>query len=239
MNRKYLVAIAVAAVVVIGLIIIIPLLTGGGDDTAAVPSGDTSVQAPPLAPGATMPPGHPAVGGDTGQPGDTTGTTVSLDAFVASAEAAYKANPKDMKALLALGDAYIQANRPDDAAKIFQEALALEPDNSDARAGVAMVALVKGDTAKAQSDLEAIIKDDPNSQSAHYNLAIIFFSANQKDKAKAEWEKALAIDSGSELGKMSEQFLALMSSSGGSGQNPHGGTSTTQAGGATTPTTTP
>jgi predicted Zn-dependent protease len=232
MNKKYLIAVIVAAVIVVGLIVVIPLLTGGSDDVATAPTGDGQT-APPIAPGETLPPNHPTV--DTsGQTEDTTSQAAAAEAAVTSAEAAYKANPKDVKTLLALGDVYLQANRPDDADKIFGEVLVIEPKNSTARAGKAVVVLTKGDVAKAQADLEAVIKDDPNSQYAHGQLAIVLWSANQPDKAKIEWEKVVALGADTPDGQMAQQFLALISSSsGGSGSSPHGG------GGATTTTVAP
>ena len=61
MNRKNLIAIAIAAIVVVALVIIVPgLASNKGDDTgantAAAGNGQT---APPISPGDTLPPGHP------------------------------------------------------------------------------------------------------------------------------------------------------------------------------------
>ena len=231
MNRKYLIAIIVAVVVVVGLIILIPRLTGGKDEVASTPSTGNGQTAPPISPGETLPPNHPSV--DTANQTGQAATQAAVDEAVKSAEAAYKQNPKDIKALLALGDAYLQANRPDDANKIFGEALAIDPKNSDARAGMALVTMAKGDVAKAQTELEAVIKDDPNSQAAHYNLAIILWSANQADKAKAEWEKVVSLGADTPVGQMAQQFLTLLASSSSSGQSPH------TTGGATATTTAP
>jgi predicted Zn-dependent protease len=128
---------------------------------------------------------------------------------------------------------YLQANRPADADKIFDEVLVIEPKNSTARAGKAVVILTNGDVAKAQSELEAVIKDDPNSQYAHGQLAIVLWSANQADKAKAEWEKVVALGADTPDGQMAQQFLTLIEGSTGSGSSPHG------AGGATTTTVAP
>lgn len=231
MNRKYLIAIIVAAVVVVGLIVLIPQLTGGDAGVAGTSSDGNGQTAPPISPDETLPPNHPSVGtaDQTGQ----AAAQATVDEEVKSAEAAYKQNPKDVKTLLTLGDAYLQANRPDDANKIFVEVLAIDPKNSDARAGMALVTMAKGDVAKAQSELEAVIKDDPNSQSAHYDLAIILWSANQADKAKGEWEKVVSLGADTPVGQMAQQFLTLLSSGSGAGSSPHG------AGGATSTTIAP
>jgi hypothetical protein len=229
MNRKNLIAIAVAAVVVVVLIIVIPSL-GKKDDTAGVAGSGgaaTGQSAPPISPDATVPPGHPSIdGSSTAGAGQTTGTTLP-SADVTKLESDYKANPKDAAAGLALARAYMDANRTADATKVYNEILVVDPKNSDAKVGLAMIAFNGGDTAGAQSKLEAIVKDDPKSQNAQYSLAVIYFSANQRDKAKATWEKVVALDPQSELGSLAAQFIQLMSSSKGTGSsgqaNPHSG----------------
>ena len=216
MNRKNLIAIAIAAIVVVALVIIVPgLASNKGDDTgantAAAGNGQT---APPISPGATVPPGHPAIGGDSS--GSTTATT-DFTAVVKAAEDAYKAKPKDLQTLLALGDVYIQANRPDDAVKIFNEALVVDANSSLAKVGLAMAKFGKGDVAGAQADLEKLVVLNPKDQTAQYNLAVVYFQAGQTDKAKAAWVAAAAIDPASELGAMSQQFVDMMASSSGGG----------------------
>ncbi len=216
MNTKYLIAIIVAAVVVVGLIVIVPNLGSGGTGVANTPTtGDGS--APPISPDATVPEGHPEVSGDT------EGTGPTAEDIVAAAEEAYNADPKNIEAILDLGDAYLQANRLDDAVKILNEALALEPDNSTAKAGLAMADFVKGDTAGAQSKLEAVIAEAPEDQVALYDLAIVYFSTDQRDKAKQTWEKVVAANPVSELGQMAQQFVDMMGQTEASGGSPHDG----------------
>lgn len=224
MNRKYLIAIIAAAVVVVGLIVVIPNL-GSGDEGSTVTTVANGT-APPISPDATVPEGHPAVGDDTGS---GTGTAEDL---VTSAEAAYNADPKNVDAILVLGDAYIQANRLDDATRVLNEALALEPDSSTAKAGLAMVDFTKGDAAGAQTKLEALVAEAPNDQVALYDLAIVYFSSNQRDKAKETWTKVAEVDATSDLGQLAQQFVDMMGQTEASGASPH------EAGGVTTTPTT-
>ncbi|MCL4367973.1 MAG: tetratricopeptide repeat protein [Actinobacteria bacterium] len=225
MNRKNLIAIAVAAIVVVALVIIVPgLASNKGDDTAASTQTASNGQtAPPISPGATVPPGHPAIDAS----GSTTATT-DMTALVKAAEDAYKAKPKNLQTLLNLGDVYIQANKPDDATKIFNEALVVDANSSLAKVGLAMAKFVKGDATGAQADLEKLIAADPKDQTAQYDLAIVYFQAGQTDKAKVAWVAAAAIDPASDLGKMSQQFVDMMKNSSSSGSsNPHGSSAAT------------
>jgi cytochrome c-type biogenesis protein CcmH/NrfG len=229
MNRKNLIAIAVAAIVVVALVIIVPGLASKGSDTAsnttAAGNGQT---APPISPGATVPPGHPKIDSSA----STTASTADATALVTAAEAAYKAKPKDLPTLLNLGDVYIQTNKPDDATRIFNEALVVDPKSVQAKVGLAMAKFVKGDAAGAQADLQVLVVANPKDQTAQYNLAIVCFQSGDTAKAKAAWIAAAAIDPSSSLGTMSQQFVDMMASSGKStGSNPHGG------GASTTPTT--
>lgn len=217
MNTKYLIAIIVAAVVVVGLIVIVPNLDSGGTSVANTP---TTGSAPPISPDATQPPGHPDVSGDTGDAGPTP------EDIVAAAKEAYDADPTNIDAILDLGDAYLQANRLDDATGILNEALALEPDNSTAKAGLAMVDFVNGDAAGAQSKLEAIVAEAPEDQIALYDLAIVYFSTNQRDQAREAWEKVVEVNPVSELGQMAQQFVDMMGQTDASGASPHGGDTT-------------
>ena len=133
-------------------------------------------------------------------------------------------------------DAYLQANRVDDAAKVLNEALVIEPANSTAKAGLAMVDFVKGDTAGAQTKLEAVVEDAPEDQVALYDLAIVYFSTDQRDKAEEMWAKVVAADPTSDLGQMAKQFVDMMGQTETSGGTPHGATTDTTSG--TTATTT-
>ncbi|MCZ7665018.1 MAG: tetratricopeptide repeat protein [Thermoleophilia bacterium] len=218
MNKKYLVAIAIAAVVVVALIIIIPGLGSNGSTAVTqAPSAGDGQTAPPIPSDATVPEGHPDISdSDTGSAG------ASVEEFVKSAEDAYDANPKDMQTLLTLGDAYLQAGRTDDAKKIFDEALTVDGSSSEAKAGRAMADFVGGDAAGAQGSLEALVQEDPKSQVALYDLAVVYFSGNEREKAQETWQKVVDIDPATDLGNMAQQFLDLMSQSGdASGDNPH------------------
>ncbi|MBU2602771.1 MAG: tetratricopeptide repeat protein [Actinobacteria bacterium] len=215
MNRNYLVAIIVAAVVVVGLIVVVPNLDGGNTGGT---SGTTVGSAPPIPEDATVPEGHP----DLGEGSDTTGADATLEALVAEAEAAYEADKTDLTAVLALGDAYLQASRLDEATRVLNEALAIDAGNADAKAGLAMVDFVNGDTAAAQSKLEAVIAESPDSQVALYDLAVVYFSTDQRDKAKDTWAKVVEVNPLSELGEMAKQFIDLMGQTETSGGSPHG-----------------
>lgn len=227
MNKTYAVAIAVAAVVVVALIVAIPQL--GGDDaneTASTPLDQTG-QAPPISDDATLPADHPDINGAgaEAQPGS--------EEAVKAAEAALEANPDDPQLVLDLADAYVSAGRTDDAVKVVEDALAANPDDVTLRQGLAMIDLNQGNYKDAEAALVALTTEDPKNQEATYDLAIVYWSSDQRDKALATWQKVVDLDPTSEFGQMASQFVTMMNSSGsGSSSSPHG------SGGAAPSTTT-
>jgi cytochrome c-type biogenesis protein CcmH/NrfG len=211
MNRKYLVAIGIVAVMVVALVVLIPMLLNRSSGSQAAVTTAQAVQAPPLAPGATMPANHPTVAGMSGQATDATASaTAALDGIVKAAETAYNADTKNIVVVLALGEAYFQAQQLADATRLFNEALVLQAGNPDAQAGLAMVDYANGDQPKAEAALQQIAQANPKNQTALYDLAIIYFSSNQRDKAKATWQQVVAVDGSSTLGQMAKQFVDLM-----------------------------
>jgi tetratricopeptide (TPR) repeat protein len=223
MNRKNLIAIAVAAVVVVALIIGVPRLTAGSSEvvTPDTVASNQGQQAPPISEGAELPADHPDINADQGE-GQEQANTGNAEAL-AAAEKEYEEKPTDLSVLLKLGNAYLTAQRNDDAERIFKEALVVDANSGAAKAGLGMVKFAKGDAAGAQADLERVTKEDPQNQDAFYNLAVVYFSAGERDKAKEAWEACAAIDETTDLGKLAGEFLQLMSSGDSSAENPHGG----------------
>jgi cytochrome c-type biogenesis protein CcmH/NrfG len=73
-----------------------------------------------------------------------------------------------------------------------------------------MIDYSKGNQQQAEAALQQIAQEDPRNQTALYDLAIIYFSSNLRDKARATWQQVAAIDPGTSLGQMAQQFVELM-----------------------------
>ncbi|HJZ69653.1 MAG TPA: hypothetical protein VKF81_16125, partial [Blastocatellia bacterium] len=75
----------------------------------------------------------------------------------------------------------------------YQKAIAIEPANSGAVAGLGLARVMKGEK-DGVKDIERAMKLDPNSALPHLNLAIVYSqSKNKKDWSKAEDEFKKAI----------------------------------------------
>lgn len=69
--------------------------------------------------------------------------------------------PDNPRALVKLGDAYVEARRFDEAVPMFQRALVYNPQSSNAMFGLGMMAWRVGDDAKAESYLAQALRIDP------------------------------------------------------------------------------
>jgi cytochrome c-type biogenesis protein CcmH/NrfG len=192
-RKHYALAGIVVAVLVGALIVIAGSRSSDSGSSAAAQPGAT----------ASLPPGHPSIGASaTSQP--------NYGKMVTSLEARYKKNPADTKTALALADAYLMNEQPAKAQHLYVKVLSRNPANTTAKVQLAMALHAGGDDAKALDLLTGVIKTDPNNQLAHYNLAILYFSQQKSDLAKAEWEKAAAIDPKTSIGISAQNFVNLM-----------------------------
>jgi len=107
----------------------------------------------------------------------------------AKSEAAFErvlqVQPRHMSALVGLGDARLDAGRPDAAQPLFERALAIDPQSLAALVGLGRAALARSDYAGAVERLEQALAIDPQQVAIHYPLAMAYRGLGQQDKASA------------------------------------------------------
>ena len=97
----------------------------------------------------------------------------------------------------ALGVAYYGGGKFKEAIDAYQKAIAIEPNNAAAVAGLGLARVMKGEK-DGLKDIERATKLDPNSALPHLNLAIYYSqSKNKKDWTRAEdaFKKAIQLNS--------------------------------------------
>jgi len=206
-RKQYAVAGVIVAVLVAALIVVAGSRSSDKTPTASATGAKGAT--------ASLPPGHPSIG-----PSASPQAQADYGKMVAALEAKYKKDPGDTKVALALADAYLMSERPAKARALYAKVLAREPANEDAKVQYAMALHAGGSDERAFELLNQVIKDDPDSQLAHYNLAILYFSQQKADRAKSEWKKAAQIDPATSIGRSAMNFVNLMEDSGGA---PHPG----------------
>jgi len=96
----------------------------------------------------------------------------------------------DTQTLSMLGFAYLQARDYDNAAATYAKALAQEPDNLDARRAYAEALLRRGKAAEARTELERVLKSDPEDGNSHLRLAELERGQGSFEAARRELERA-------------------------------------------------
>jgi cytochrome c-type biogenesis protein CcmH/NrfG len=164
----------------------------------------------PSSAGQSLPSGHPAVAGQTDASTPAPVTDDAVQKQIAKLESSSADAPDNVDLLLQLGDAYFLGQRYSQAARTFRAALRIEPGNPTATVRLAMVWHADGDTQRAARAIQAVLGKTPQNQEAHYSMAIIYFSGDKIDEAKAEWVTAAKLDPSTAIGRRSQSFVDLL-----------------------------
>ncbi len=91
--------------------------------------------------------------------------------------------PNDPNVLRAAGEVAIASNKLKDAAKYYDQALALEKDNSATKTRLAQIRLASGETDRALADLEATSGGDKTQYQSDLALISTYVARKETDKA--------------------------------------------------------
>ncbi len=105
---------------------------------------------------------------------------------------AEKEHPKSATVKIEWGNLYLEHYQPGDAAKLFEEALEIDPNNAAAYLGLARVA-AEGFDKKAVDLAHQALEHDPKFVQAHELLAYLALEDNNPKLATEEGEKAIAL----------------------------------------------
>ncbi|HZS35768.1 MAG TPA: tetratricopeptide repeat protein, partial [Polyangia bacterium] len=132
--------------------------------------------------------------------GDAKGAAAALERVVAA-----HADLEEAEYLLGLAYAAPGVGRKEDARKAWRKA----PHQKEAQLALGVDAYEGGDLDEAEKRLAGAAALDENYQAAHYQLGLVYRERGAIDLAKKSWQKAVAIDSKSELGKWAATKLQL------------------------------
>ena len=137
-------------------------------------------------------------------------TAPPLDESRAAAlKATADSNPKDAATRVELGNLYFDHDRFSDAAKWYEDALALEPKNADVSTdlGIAYYYMNKADEALAQFERSLAI--DPRHTKTLLNVGIVrAFGKQDLEGAARAWERVIEIAPSSSEAATARQALA-------------------------------
>lgn len=112
------------------------------------------------------------------------------------AEARVNAAPNDVDARIALGWAFVQVNKLDQAVEQYDNALKLDPNNEIAKYNLALVKIQRQDYNGARQDLEALQKENPRYLDVRATLGVLYNQIGQYKLAVPELEMVDAFDPG-------------------------------------------
>lgn len=103
-------------------------------------------------------------------------------------------SPDNVPLLLLFAEGCLEEMAVDEAETTFNRALKLEPKNREARLGLAKTALLDGRASEAAVRVEQLIKEELGFAAAHLLLARILITESEMPRARAAYDRALALD---------------------------------------------
>ncbi len=171
------------------------LKTKGGERVASVQK--------PQVPKAPMPPMGPAPAPAL-DPVETGSKIQALKDIV-------KKDPKNLAALVELGNLYFDTNQAKEAIEVYRQYLAIKPDNADVRTDLGIMYRKTGEFDKGIEEFKKAAQIDPKHVNSRYNIGIVLLhdKGDIKGAIKA-WEDYLKVDPNSERGQRIKSQLEKM-----------------------------
>jgi len=120
-------------------------------------------------------------------------STQALEPIAAPLVAAVKANPKNVSALVQLGNLYYDSHVYPEAIQYYSRALELEPNNPNVRTDLGTAYWYSGFADQAIAEYEKVLAVQPDFAPAMMNMGIVKLEGRKDPRgAIAAWEKLLA-----------------------------------------------
>ena len=151
-------------------------------------------------------PDHESDNTRTTLPSDQTSSELQLKIRELEKKAA--AEPADLETLRSLGNAYFDADLPQQAIAAYDRVLALQPDDTDVLNDQGAMYRQIGEFSKALANFERAFKADPKNLESLYNNAYVHaFDLNDISRALEIWRRYLELDSSSETARSVAGFV--------------------------------
>ncbi len=110
-----------------------------------------------------------------------------------------KKDPKNLPALVELGNLYFDTDQPKEAIDAYSRYLAVKPDNADVRTDMGIMYRKLGQFDRAIEEFKKAAQSDPKHANSRYNTGLVLLhdKGDMKDAIKA-WEDYLKVDPNSE-----------------------------------------
>ena len=123
------------------------------------------------------------------------GGSIVFNDEIKTLELALEKNPKDLSALIRVGNLYMDTQRYGKAVDMYTRALEIDPMNNNVRVDLGTCYRYLGSSDKAVEAYRKAIEYDPNHANARLNLGVVLFDDMKKyPEAIKELEKFLELE---------------------------------------------
>ncbi len=125
--------------------------------------------------------------------GDFYFATGDIGRATAEYSSLFKDHPKDIEVKRNYIQLLVLENRLDEAAKLADEILKLNPHDVDALIYRGQIQLRRKDPNSAVDSLQSALRNDPDNPVAHYQLGLAFDQQHNDGRAESEWREAVRL----------------------------------------------
>ena len=106
-----------------------------------------------------------------------------------------KDDPKNLKALVELGNLYFDTDQFDSAIQFYARALEIDPKNPDVRTDMGIMYRRKGDPDRAIAEFKKAAQGDPKHVNSRYNMGVVLLHDKADIKGAIQaWEEFLKVE---------------------------------------------
>ncbi len=119
----------------------------------------------------------------------------SVQNQIRSLQAILKQDPKNLKALIEIGNLNFDSNQIDEAVKYYSQALEIDPQDTDVRTDLGIMYRRRGEIDKAIGEFKKAAQIDPRHANSRYNLGVVLLHDKRDIKGAIQaWEDYLKVE---------------------------------------------
>jgi len=137
----------------------------------------------------------PPSSGKPSQSSPAPAITADVQKQISMLQGILKDDPKNLKALVELGNLYFDTDQFDSAIQFYARALELDPKNPDVRTDMGIMYRRKGDPDRAIAEFKKAAQDDPKHVNSRYNMGVVLLHDKADIKGAIQaWEEFLKVE---------------------------------------------
>ena len=121
--------------------------------------------------------------------------TADIQKQISILQGIVKEDPKNLKALVELGNLYFDTEQFDSAIQVYGKALEIDPKNADVRTDLGIMSRKKGEPDRAITEFKKAAQEDPKHATSRYNIGVVLLHDKGDIKGAVQaWEEFLKVE---------------------------------------------